>query len=122
VRSTSPELFSLFERFSVRRAERRLAMATATRKPHAGRQVAAKQVASVAVGLSESGSMEFLVFRDNGGDYHWAIVTGDGEPLAQSGNFASHKDAERAARYVYEGAGVARFDAVAAEERPLVAV
>ena len=66
--------------------------------------------------------MGFLVFRDNGGEYHWTIVTGSGESLAQSGSFASHKDAERAARYVYEGAGSARFDAGAAEERTLVAV
>ena len=92
-------------------------MATAIRKAQA-----AKRVASGTVDVSESGSMGFLVFRDNGGEYHWTIVTGSGESLAQSGSFASHKDAERAARYVYEGAGSARFDAGAAEERTLVAV
>jgi uncharacterized protein YegP (UPF0339 family) len=116
VRSKSLKLFSLFERSSVRGAERRSAMATATRKAHA-----AKQVPSGAVGVSESGSIGFLVFRDNGGEYHWTIVTGSGESLAQSGSFASHKDAERAARHVYDGAGSARFDAGVAEERPLVA-
>jgi uncharacterized protein YegP (UPF0339 family) len=89
-------------------------MATAIRKVHA-----AKQVASGAVGVSESGAMEFLVFRDNGGEYHWRIVAGSGESLAQSGSFATHKDAEHAARYVYQGVGSARFDAGAAEEHPL---
>jgi len=117
VRSTSLKLFSLFGRFSVRRAERRAAMATATRKARA-----AKPVASGAVRASESASMEFSVFRDNGGEYHWMIAGGSGETLARSGSFASHKDAERAARYVYEGAGSARFDAGVAEDRPLVAV
>ena len=73
-------------------------MANATRKSHA-----AKQVASGAVGVSESGPVEFLVFRDNGGDYHWTIVTGSGESIAQSAGYASHKNAEYAARYVYEG-------------------
>jgi uncharacterized protein YegP (UPF0339 family) len=117
LRSTSPKLFSLFERSSVRGAERRLAMATATRKAQA-----AKRVAGSAVGVSEVESMEFQVFRDNGGEYHWTVQADSGESLAQSGSFASHKDAERAARHVYEGAGSARFDAGAAEERPLVAV
>jgi uncharacterized protein YegP (UPF0339 family) len=65
--------------------------------------------------------MEFLVFGDNGGEYHWTIVGGSGESLAQSPGFASHEDAERAARYVYDGAGSARFGAQAAEDRPLVA-
>jgi len=92
-------------------------MANATRKSHA-----AKQVASGAVGVTESGPMEFLVFRENGGEYHWTIVTGSGESIAQSAGYASHKNAEYAARYVYEGAGAARFDAGAAEERPLASV
>jgi uncharacterized protein YegP (UPF0339 family) len=117
VRSRSPTLFSLFERSSIRGAERRLAMATATRKARAP-----KQVASEAVGVSETGSMEFQVFRDNGGEYHWTIVTGSGESLAQSGSFASHADAEHAARYVYEGAGSARFEVDVADGRRLVAV
>ena len=92
-------------------------MATATRQARAP-----KQVASGAVGVSENGSMEFQVFRDNGGDYHWAIAAGSGECLAQSGSFASHGDAERAARCVYEGAGSARFEVNVADGRRLVAV
>jgi uncharacterized protein YegP (UPF0339 family) len=116
VRSKSLKLFSLFGRSSVRGAERRSAMATATRK--AG---APKPVAGGAAGVSETGPTEFQVFRDNGGEYHWTIVAGSGECLAQSGSFASHGDAERAARCVYEGAGSARFDVDAADERGLVA-
>ena len=91
-------------------------MATATRKARA-----AAPVAGGAAGVSESASMEFSVYSDNGGEYHWTIVAGNGETLAQSGSFASRKDAEHAARYVYEGAGSARFDADGAEERPVVA-
>ncbi len=72
--------------------------------------------------VSESVSLEFLVHQDNGGDYHWEIVGGSGESLAQSGSFASHDDAERAARCVYDGAGSARFEPHVAEERQLVAV
>jgi uncharacterized protein YegP (UPF0339 family) len=66
--------------------------------------------------------MEFQVFRDDGGVYHWTIVAGSGECLAQSGSFASHADAERVARCVYEGAGSARFEVDVADGRRLVAV
>jgi uncharacterized protein YegP (UPF0339 family) len=53
--------------------------------------------------------MEFLIFEDNGGAYHWRIISGDGATLAQSGDFASHDDAERGVRRVREGASSARF-------------
>ena len=89
-------------------------MATATKRVRT-----AKQVAGGAVGESESAAMEFLVFQDNGGDYHWTLVAAGGESLAQSPSFASHDDAERAARCVYDGAGSARFEAHVAEERQL---
>ena len=92
-------------------------MATATKKVHAARPVA-RGVGDVL----ESASLEFLVHRDNGGDYYWEIVGGTGESLAQSGSFASQDDAERAARCVYDGAGSARFEPHVAEERQLVAV
>jgi uncharacterized protein YegP (UPF0339 family) len=92
-------------------------MATATKKVHA-----ARPVARGARDVSESASLEFLVHRDNGGDYYWEIVGGNGESLAQSGTFASHEDAERAARCVYDGAGSARFELDVAEERQLVAL
>jgi uncharacterized protein YegP (UPF0339 family) len=91
-------------------------MATATKKVHAPRPV------DRARDVSEAASLEFLVHQDNGGDYHWEIVGGSGESLAQSGSFVSHDDAERAARCVYDGAGSARFDPDVAEERQLAAV
>lgn len=90
-------------------------MATATKKVHAGRPVVRG-----ARGVSPSASLEFLVHQDNGGDYHWEIVGERGERLAQSGSFAAHDDAERAARCVHEHAASARFEL--AEERQLVAV
>ena len=55
-------------------------------------------------------SMEFLIFEDNGGAYHWRIVAGDGTTLAQSGSFASYQDAEQAAQRVRDGAASARFN------------
>ena len=92
-------------------------MATAAKKVHA-----ARPAARGARDVSETASLEFLVHQNNGGDYHWQIVGGDGESLAQCGSFASHNDAERAARRVYDGAGSARFELHVAEERELVAV
>jgi uncharacterized protein YegP (UPF0339 family) len=89
-------------------------MATATKKART-----AKRVAGGAAGVSESAAMEFLIFEDNGGDYHWTIVAAGGESLAQSGSYASYDDAERAARCMYEGASSARFEAHVAEEREL---
>ena len=90
-------------------------MATATKKVRTARPVARRA-------REGSVSLEFLVHQDNGGDYHWEIVGGDGESLAQCGSFASHDDAGRAARRVYDGAGSARFELHVAEERELVAV
>ena len=92
-------------------------MATATKKVHAAGRVA-RDVRHVP----GSALLEFLIHQDNRGDYHWEIVGGDGESLAQCGSFASHDDAERAARRVYDGAGSARFELHVAEERELVAV
>ena len=92
-------------------------MATATKKIRA-----AGPVARGTHEQSAPRSLEFLVHQDNGGDYYWEIVTSDGASLAKSGVFASHEDAERAARCVHEGAGRARFEPGAVEERPLVAV
>ena len=89
-------------------------MATATKKARAARQVACG-----AGGVSESAVMEFLIFGDNGGGYHWTIVGGSSEPLVQSGSFASYDDAEHAARVVRKGAGSARFEHRAAGDRPV---
>jgi uncharacterized protein YegP (UPF0339 family) len=92
-------------------------MATATKKLHA-----AKPVARDARDVSPPASLQFLVYQDNGGDYHWEIVGGSGESLAHSQGFAFHDDAKRAARCVYDGAGSARFEPRVAQERQLVAV
>src|SRR5205807_1058736 len=54
--------------------------------------------------------LEFLIFEDNGGAYHFRIVDGDGANLAQSGGFASYDSAEQASRRVRDGAASARFD------------
>jgi uncharacterized protein YegP (UPF0339 family) len=63
--------------------------------------------------------MEFLIFQDNGGAYHWTIVAGDGATLARSGSFASYDHAEQAAYRVRDGATVARFDRRVGEVRPV---
>jgi hypothetical protein len=59
-------------------------MATATKKSRAAKQLARRgpEVHGPAV-------MEFLVYEDNGGFYHWRIVASDGATLAGSGGFAS---------------------------------
>ena len=82
-------------------------MATATKKVHAARPA----VRGARI-LSESASLSFLVYQDNGGDYHWEIADEGGESLAQCGGFASYEDAERAACRVRDRAGSARFEPV----------
>jgi uncharacterized protein YegP (UPF0339 family) len=89
-------------------------MATATKKSRATGQLARR-----ARDVSQPASMEFVVFQDNGGAYHWTIVAGDGATLARSGSFASYDHAEQAAHRVRDGAAAARFDALASEARPL---
>jgi uncharacterized protein YegP (UPF0339 family) len=64
-------------------------------------------------------SMEFLIVEDNGGDYHWTIVAGDGATLARSGSFASYDDAGKAAQHVRDGAASARFEWRAGEANPV---
>ena len=80
-------------------------MATATKKVRA-----TGANARAARDGSEPASLEFLVYRDNGGDYHWEIVGERGESLADCGGFASYDDAEAAAWRVHDGAGSARFE------------
>jgi hypothetical protein len=95
--------------FPDRRAERRLAMATATKRARTSRR--ANGGTTVA---PESVSMEFLIVEDNGGDYHWMLLDRDGNSLARSPSFASYEPAEDAARLVLAGAGSARLDRRAA--------
>lgn len=84
-------------------------MATATKKAHA------------AGGVSEPATLAFRTYRDNGKRYHWEIVDGGGQVLAQSGgSFASQDDAERAARDVHERTRVAPFEPQVAKERHTV--
>jgi uncharacterized protein YegP (UPF0339 family) len=80
-------------------------MATATKKSRAAKQLARRgpEVHGPAV-------MEFLVYEDNGGSYHWRIVASDGATLAGSGGFASYDDATRAAQHVRDGAASALFE------------
>src|SRR2546427_13135940 len=80
-------------------------MATTTKKVDAARPVARD-----ARGVSESASLEFLVFEDNGGGYHWAIVGGSDEWLAQSGGFGGYEEAAHAGRYARDGAEAAQFE------------
>jgi uncharacterized protein YegP (UPF0339 family) len=80
-------------------------VATATRQPrthgHVQRRTTDGRVAS----------LEFLIFEDNAGDYHWTIVAGDGAILARSGGFASYDHAKQAVEQVRHGAASARLRA-----------
>jgi uncharacterized protein YegP (UPF0339 family) len=89
-------------------------MATATKKVRAARPIGRR-----ARDVSKSASLEFLVFEDNGGSYHWAIFSAGGESLAQSGSFASYDEAAHAGGYVRDGAESARFERRAAGNRPV---
>jgi len=80
-------------------------MATATRKVHAAHAV------------PEAASLEFRIYRDNGGRYNWEIVDDGGDSLVHSASFGSRDDAERAARRVNEGARSARFELGVPSER-----
>ena len=90
-------------------------MATATKKSRA----ASSQRPSRALDVRVPASMEFLIFEDNGGSYHWTIVARDGATLARSGSFGSHEDAERAAQHVREGAASALFERRGDGARPV---
>ena len=61
-----------------------------------------------------AGPTAFAVYRDNGGEFHWEIVRGYGESLAQSAGFASQNDAARAAQHVCDKAGLEMSEPVAA--------
>jgi uncharacterized protein YegP (UPF0339 family)/uncharacterized protein YlaI len=88
---------------SVRRAERRRAIAIADKNSPASRQLAGPPSR-----VRAPAPMEFLILEDNGGSYHWKILAGDGSTLGQSGDFASYDAAERAAQQICNGAAAAR--------------
>ena len=81
-------------------------MATATKRSRA----ASSQRPSRALDVRVPESLEFLISEDNGGDYHWTIVAGDGATLARSGSFGSYEDAERAAQHVRDGVASALLE------------
>jgi uncharacterized protein YegP (UPF0339 family) len=81
-----------------------VAMGTAPKKSRAARQLARRPADA-----NLPAPLEFLIFEDNGGCYHWRLRAGDGAILAQSGSFGSYDDAEQAARLVRGGAVSARF-------------
>ena len=87
-------------------------MATATKK---------KPASAVRRDAPAATSMEFRVYEDNGGRYHWAILSGAGATLAKSEPFATHGDAEHAAADVRAGAARAQLDHSNAEQ-PLAVV
>ena len=87
-------------------------MATATKQPRSTRQRDNR--------TGDGVPNEFLVYQNNGGDYHWAIVSADGTTLAQSGPFASFDDAEQAALRVRDGAASVRVEGRSDYARPLV--
>jgi uncharacterized protein YegP (UPF0339 family) len=80
-------------------------MTTATKKSRAP-----ARLAHDAPDTSASEPLEFLIFEDNGGNYHWKIDTGDGATLALSGSYVSYEDAGRAVQRVRVGAASARFE------------
>jgi uncharacterized protein YegP (UPF0339 family) len=93
-------------------------MATAKTKSRAATRLA-RRVADARV----SAAMEFRIFEDNGGSYHWTIVAGDGATLARSEAFASYDEAEVGAQHVRAGAASAPVEdgAVGAELVDLIA-
>ena len=112
LRSVSLALFSLSGRYLVRRAERRLAMATATKKARAANQV-------VRGAGAASTSMAFVIFEDNAGSYHWRSSPAT-EESAQSEGFVSYEDAEQPARHVRDGAASASFNPAPGGTRRLI--
>jgi uncharacterized protein YegP (UPF0339 family) len=80
-------------------------MATASKKSGASRRLARPPARRHV-----PAPMEFLIFEDNSGSYHWQIVADDGTTLGQSGAFASHEAAEQAAQQICTGAASARFE------------
>jgi uncharacterized protein YegP (UPF0339 family) len=52
--------------------------------------------------------MQFVIYRDNGAQFHWRLMGDDGSRLAVSAvSFSSADDARRAAAEVREHAGSA---------------
>lgn len=84
-------------------------MAITKNRARSNRACSSHEVARRASASSKPASMEFLISEDNGGDYHWRIIAGNGGTLAESVSFASYDEAEQAARRVRDG-GVQPID------------
>jgi hypothetical protein len=80
-------------------------MATATQK-----QPVARQVGRETVSEPGPGAISFVVFEDNGGDYRWTMVDGDGMHLARSRAFATYDAADTSAGAVRDTAGAGRVE------------
>ena len=80
-------------------------MATANKNSRAS-----KQLVRPPAHIDGPAAMEFLIFEDNGGSYHWTILAGDGTNLGQSAEFTSYDDAHQAARQIRDGAAAARLE------------
>jgi uncharacterized protein YegP (UPF0339 family) len=74
---------------------------------------------AAARALPKPTAMKFVVFEDNGGGYHWTIVTASGETLVQSASFASYEEAKQAARVVHAGAASASLEPLAGDIPPV---
>jgi hypothetical protein len=79
-------------------------MPTANKKSRAS-----KQLARPPARTHGPAPMEFLIFEDNSGSYHWEMLADDGSNLGHSGDFASYDAADQAARQICNGAASARF-------------
>ena len=85
----------------------------------APRRSCAAQLASRAADANVPASMEFLMFEENGGAFHWAIVATSGDHLVPSATFVSYEEAKRVARVVSSGAVPAPFENREAHPAPL---
>jgi len=57
--------------------------------------------------------MKLTTYQDNGGRYHWQLVTSDGTPVAGSVNtYASREEAHSAAQEVHDEAAAMTIEAV----------
>lgn len=80
---------------------------------------AMRKVQAAENALTDPAPLRFAVCEDNGGGYHWTILTASGETLVRSASFASCEEAELAARVVRAGAPSASFEHLAGDTSPV---
>lgn len=91
-----------------------------TRAAQVTQAVSAMRTArAVSSSLPEPASMTFRIYEDNGGGYHWTIVTDGGETLVRSASFGSYEEAKKAAGIVHRGASRASFEHRSAAPPPV---